>query len=124
MLFHLEISGKIMVAGHQANRNIWILSEKFLLKWAEKTEIAEQEGSRLQPVHVELFEDSASHRMVRVPVGVNQVPYSMNLLSLKAQADIFWSVEQDARSIEEERRPITDRPKEFSLPETRNWRTP
>ncbi len=46
MLFHLEMSGKIMVAGHQANRNIWILSEKFLPKWAEKTEIAEQELER------------------------------------------------------------------------------
>src|SRR2546422_11167565 len=66
-------------------------------------------GSRLQPVHVELFEDSASHRVVRVPVGVNQVTYSMNFLSFEAQADIFWSVEQNARSLEEERRPIPDK---------------
>src|SRR5260370_16799864 len=71
-------------------------------------------GSRLHPVHVELFEDSASHRVVRVPVGVNQVPYSMNFLSFEAQADIFWSVEQNAWSLEEERRPITDKP--TSLP--------
>jgi uncharacterized protein len=47
MLFHLEMSGKIMVAGHQANRNIWILSEKLLPKWAEKTDIAEQELERM-----------------------------------------------------------------------------
>src|SRR5881628_3315729 len=30
MLFHLELKGEIMVAGHQGNRNIWALSEDFL----------------------------------------------------------------------------------------------
>jgi hypothetical protein len=77
---------------------------------AGKPYVGHLAGSRLQPVHVELFEDSASHRVVRVPVGVNQVSYSMNFLSLEAQADIFWSVEQNAWSLEEERRPITDKP--------------
>ena len=47
MLSHLEMSGEIMVAGHQKKRNIWTLSEKFLPKWAEKTEIAEQELERI-----------------------------------------------------------------------------
>src|SRR5713101_3686215 len=77
---------------------------------AGKPYVGHLAGSRLQPVHVELFEDSASHRVVRVPVGVNQVSYSMNFLSLEAQADIFWSVEQNAWSLEEDRRPITDKP--------------
>jgi uncharacterized protein YcaQ len=47
MLFHLEMKGEIMVAGHQANRNIWALSEEFLPKDAEKKEIPEEELERL-----------------------------------------------------------------------------
>jgi uncharacterized protein YcaQ len=47
MLFHLEMSGQIMVAGHQGNRNIWAPSEEFLSKGAEKKEIAEEELERL-----------------------------------------------------------------------------
>src|SRR2546428_12653880 len=77
---------------------------------AGKPYVSHLAGSRLQPSHVELFEDSASHRVVRVPVCVNQVPYTMNLFSFEAQADIFWSVEQNARSLEEERWPIPEKP--------------
>jgi uncharacterized protein YcaQ len=47
MLFHLEMKGEIMVAGHQGNRNIWALSEEFLPKEAEKREIPEEELERL-----------------------------------------------------------------------------
>jgi uncharacterized protein len=43
MLFHLEMSGEIMVAGHQGNRNIWTLSETFLSQRAEKKELTEEE---------------------------------------------------------------------------------
>jgi uncharacterized protein YcaQ len=47
MLFHLEMKGKIMVAGHQGNRNIWVPSEEFLPKGVEKKEIPEEELERL-----------------------------------------------------------------------------
>jgi uncharacterized protein len=47
MLFHLEMRGEIMVAGHQGNRNVWVLSEDFLPKGAEKKEIPEEELERL-----------------------------------------------------------------------------
>jgi uncharacterized protein len=47
MLFHLEMKGEIMVAGHQGNRNIWALAEEFLPKGVEKKEIPEEELERL-----------------------------------------------------------------------------
>ena len=47
MLFHLEMSGKIMVVGHDGNQNVWGLSEEFLPSWAERTELAEEEVERL-----------------------------------------------------------------------------
>lgn len=47
MLFHLEMKGEIMVAGHQRNRNIWALSEDFLPKGVVKKEILEEELERL-----------------------------------------------------------------------------
>ena len=47
MLFHLEMSGKIMVAGHQGNRNIWALSETFLSKSVEKKQLSEEEVERI-----------------------------------------------------------------------------
>ncbi len=47
MLFHLGMSGEIMVAGHQCNRNIWALAEEFLPKGVEKKEKPEEELERL-----------------------------------------------------------------------------
>ncbi len=47
MLSHLEMSGEIMVTGHQGNRNIWALSEAFLPKSAEKKELTEEEVERV-----------------------------------------------------------------------------
>jgi uncharacterized protein YcaQ len=47
MLFHLEMSGEIMVAAHQGNWNVWALSKDFLPKWVEKKEIPEEELERL-----------------------------------------------------------------------------
>jgi len=43
----LEMSGKIIVAGHQGNRNIWTLSETFLPKSVEKRELPEEEVERI-----------------------------------------------------------------------------
>jgi uncharacterized protein YcaQ len=47
MLFHLEMKGEVMVAGHQGNRNLWTLSEEFLPDWAEKREMVEEKVERL-----------------------------------------------------------------------------
>lgn len=47
MLFHLHMGGKIMVVGHEGNRNIWGLSEEFLPLWVKKTEIPEEEVERM-----------------------------------------------------------------------------
>ncbi len=47
MLFHLELSGEVMVAGHQGNRNIWALSETFLPKGVERKELGEEELERM-----------------------------------------------------------------------------
>ncbi len=46
MLFHLLMSGKVMVVGHQGNQNVWGLSEEFLPEWVEKKEIGEEEFER------------------------------------------------------------------------------
>lgn len=46
MLFHLLMSGKVMVVGHQGNQNIWGLSEEFLPSWVEKKELTEEEAER------------------------------------------------------------------------------
>ncbi len=37
LLFHLHMSGEVMVSGHSANQNIWILTDDFLPKWADRT---------------------------------------------------------------------------------------
>lgn len=54
MLFHLLMSGEVMVAGHQGNQNIWGLSEGFLPDWVEKKEPTEEE-----------FETQAAQRAIR-----------------------------------------------------------
>jgi uncharacterized protein YcaQ len=50
MLFHLQMSGAVMVVGHHGNQNIWGLSDQFLPNWVERKELtadeAEQEGAR------------------------------------------------------------------------------
>lgn len=47
MLFHLDMSGKVMVVGHQGKRNIWGLSEEFLPSWVERKELSEEEVERM-----------------------------------------------------------------------------
>ena len=54
MLFHLLMSGDVMVVGHQGYQNIWGLSEDFLPDWVEKKELPEEE-----------FERQASQRAIR-----------------------------------------------------------
>jgi uncharacterized protein len=36
MLFHLHMSGHVMVVEHRGNQNVWGLTEQFLPKWAER----------------------------------------------------------------------------------------
>jgi uncharacterized protein len=47
MLFHLGMSGEVMVAGHKGNRNTWALSESVLPKWVDREELAEEEVERI-----------------------------------------------------------------------------
>ncbi|HII40861.1 MAG TPA: winged helix-turn-helix domain-containing protein [Thermoplasmata archaeon] len=47
MLFHLEMSGRVMVVGHQGNQNIWGLPEEFLPNWVERMMLTEEEVERL-----------------------------------------------------------------------------
>ncbi len=54
MLFHLLMSGDVMVVGHQGNQNIWGLTEGFLPDWVDKEELTEEE-----------FERQAAERAIR-----------------------------------------------------------
>jgi uncharacterized protein YcaQ len=46
MLFHLQMSGEVMIVGHEGKRNIWGLSEQFLPDWVERKALSEQEVER------------------------------------------------------------------------------
>jgi uncharacterized protein len=54
MLFHLSMSGEVMVVGHEGIQNIWGLSEGFLPKWADRKPLAQEE-----------FEREAAQRAIR-----------------------------------------------------------
>jgi uncharacterized protein len=46
MLWHLLMSGKVMVVGHEGNQNVWGLAEAFLPAWADRRELSVEEGER------------------------------------------------------------------------------
>ena len=46
MLFHLQMSGEVMVVGHEGNQNIWGLSEAFLPSSVERKPLPEDEVER------------------------------------------------------------------------------
>jgi len=54
MLFHLQMSGEVMVVGHRGNQNVWGLSQEFLPNWVERQELSEEE-----------FERQAAERAIR-----------------------------------------------------------
>lgn len=54
MLFHLLMSGDVMVVGHQGNQNVWGLSKDFLPAWINKEELTAEE-----------FELQAAQRAIR-----------------------------------------------------------
>lgn len=43
MLFHMHMSGEVMVVGREGNQNIWGLSEEFLPSWTLRKELSEEE---------------------------------------------------------------------------------
>jgi uncharacterized protein len=45
MLFHLLMSGTVMIVGHQGNQNVWGLSERFLPSWVERKGLSEEEAA-------------------------------------------------------------------------------
>lgn len=46
LLFHLHMSGEVMVAGHSGNQNVWALTEDFLPDWAERTFLSSEDLER------------------------------------------------------------------------------
>ena len=54
MLFHMHMSGEVMVVGRERNQNIWGLSEEFLPSWVVRKELSEEE-----------FEREAAQRAIR-----------------------------------------------------------
>lgn len=46
MLSHLQMSGEVMVVGHQGTQNVWGLADAFLPDWADRTPLPAQEGER------------------------------------------------------------------------------
>ncbi len=46
MLFHMLMSGEVMVVGHQGNQNLWGLSDQFLPEWVVREEWSEAEVDR------------------------------------------------------------------------------
>jgi uncharacterized protein len=46
MLFHLLMSGEVMVVGQEGNRNLWGLSEQFLPDWVDLTVPSAEEAER------------------------------------------------------------------------------
>ena len=46
MLFHMNMSGEVMVVGREGNQSIWGLSEEFLPGWTPRTELSEEEYER------------------------------------------------------------------------------
>jgi len=55
MLYHLTMSGDVMVVGHAGNQNLWGLTETFLPASVDRTELSESE-----------FERAAAQRAIRV----------------------------------------------------------
>lgn len=46
MLFHLVMSGEVMVVGHRGNQNVWALADDFLPDWLDRTELTAKEFDR------------------------------------------------------------------------------
>ena len=46
MLFHLLMSGDLMVVGHRGAQNLWGLSSEFLPSWVDRTELSEGDEER------------------------------------------------------------------------------
>ncbi|MDG6908857.1 MAG: YcaQ family DNA glycosylase [Nitrososphaerota archaeon] len=46
MMFHLHMSGEVMVVGHQGSRNVWGLTGGFLPRWVKTAPLAEGEYER------------------------------------------------------------------------------
>jgi uncharacterized protein len=46
MLYHLQMTGEVMIVGHRGNQNMYGLSEEFLPAWVERKELTEEEFER------------------------------------------------------------------------------
>jgi uncharacterized protein len=46
MLFHLTMTGEVMIVGHDGNQNLWGLASQFLPSWVERTPLSASEFER------------------------------------------------------------------------------
>jgi hypothetical protein len=46
LMFHLHMSGRVMVSGHSKNQNVWSLTDDYLPEWTVKTEFTYKELER------------------------------------------------------------------------------
>jgi len=46
MLFHLTMSGDVMVVGHEGNQNVWGLTDEFLPGWVDRRPLSEGDAER------------------------------------------------------------------------------
>jgi uncharacterized protein YcaQ len=53
-LFHLQMTGDVMIVGHQGNLNVWGLTEKFLPSWKDRGELSPED-----------FESRAAARVIQ-----------------------------------------------------------
>jgi len=47
MLWHLLMSGEVMVVGHEGTQNLWGLTSAFLPPWTDRTTFSEEEADRM-----------------------------------------------------------------------------
>ena len=74
MLFHLTMSGDVMVVGHQGNQNLWGLADEFLPEWADLRPLSESDA-----------ESEAAQRAIRA-LGV-ATPREITLYFVRGRYD-------------------------------------
>ncbi|MCI4332729.1 MAG: winged helix DNA-binding domain-containing protein [Thermoplasmata archaeon] len=47
MLFHLQMSGRVMVVGHAGNQNVWGLVDDFLPDWTDRNPLSEEAAAQV-----------------------------------------------------------------------------
>lgn len=64
MLWHLTMSGDVMVVGHERNQNLWGLSRDFLPSWAKRERLSESEFEEVSAERAILAQGIATPREI------------------------------------------------------------